>query len=100
MIVSDTFYTSTLNYATRPAIFPYAWRVLPFNYGYTCEPYSLAQQFNTEASVNVEAIENSNFAWEIFPNPSTTGTNLQISIASEQALKADIAIYNAQGQQL
>jgi hypothetical protein len=100
VIVSDTFYQSPLTYPTRPDIFPYAWRVMPFNYGYTCEQYSSAQSFNTDAAINVEFTENKLFGWEIFPNPSTLGTNLQISIASDEGLNADFSIYNAQGQRL
>lgn len=100
VIVSDTFYQSPINYPSRLAVFPYAWRVLPFNYGYSCTIYTPAQQFNTEATTNLNELGELAFDWEVFPNPTIAGHSLQIAIASSENTQAQISIYNAQGQRL
>ncbi len=98
VLLTDTQFIFNGQLPPRPAIFPYAWRVQPFNEGYTCTGFGNVINFNTfvPASVdNINAVESFN----IYPNPSINGASVRLEIVTnKENLNGFIKIYNSIGQ--
>jgi len=96
VLLTDTFYQTNRIFNPRPASFPYAWRVMPFNYGNTCRGYNQPINFNTvlsSAVANQEVFSE----WDIRPNPVNAGTSFKLFVPSLLTENTALSIYNASG---
>ncbi len=98
VLLTDTFYQTNRVFSPRPAIFPYAWRVYPFNYGNTCAGYSPVTYFNTVLSAAVEQAPELILNWDIYPNYTSAGNSFKIRISDILPQLATLNIYSATGQ--
>jgi hypothetical protein len=100
VILSDTFYNSPLNFPPRNALIPYGWRVLPYNYGYTCAPFSNTINFNTytrpvglEQKAAVPVLR-------LYPNPVLRGQSCVVDLQAEMEMQVEYQLFNSTGQSL
>jgi len=99
VMVTDTFFTSTLTYNPRISIFPYRWQVRPFNQGYSCAPLSTAHTFNTQNPTNLRTLEAvSHFGF--YPNPQVAGQGLTVEATADQVKEVRLHILSIAGQTL
>jgi hypothetical protein len=100
-LVTDTNFVYPTVLAPRIAVFPYAWRVMAFNQGYTCVYYSQPTNFNTSLVSSVaENEENTAFAFKISPNPVAKNTALQFTTTLAAENSGELQIFNALGQNI
>lgn len=99
-ITSDTFFQSSRYFPPRPAIFPYGWRVRPFNQSVTCVPFSSTQFFNTIIPSGMEITETEpNLEIDIMPSFVSKSQQLNLLFKTNiELLKLDF--YNVAGQRI
>jgi len=101
VLLTDTFYQSTRNYTPRLASFPYAWRVLPYNNGYTCAGFSPVRNFNTVLPSGLEpAMMEQTLQWDLLPNYTNAGQTIRVAITDVKIQHATLRIYSSTGQLL
>ena len=75
----------------------YLWKVMPFNDGYTCSPFSSLGKFRTGEGVNsvnqIEGVDD----WRVYPNPIEQGGMITISLEVSETVDATISIANMAG---
>ena len=96
VVLTDTFYQMNRTLQPRPASFPYAWRLMPYNYGNTCRGYNQPINFNTALSSSV-LVEDVFSEWDIRPNPVNVGTSLKLYVPVLSDQNVELNIYNAAG---
>lgn len=96
-VVSDTFFRPSATLAPRTNNFWYAWRVIPYNQGYTCRGYSLATRFNTSIVSATNTLDN-DWALRIYPVPAARNQSITIQLDAPTAERGELVIYNNLGQ--
>jgi len=97
ILLTDTSYISSLVYNPRISIFPYRWKVIPFNQSYTCAGQTPKQTFNTQTPTNLRAIENVS-SFNAYPNPLGSGQSLQLEATTTTITNTTLRLYNVTGQ--
>ncbi len=90
IITDNTFLEVSLEPEKR-----YYWRVRPFNRYATCTTTTTPSVFFTGNSAGETSLQ---LAWNVFPNPARTGTNLQLEINTERSFEARFELFNSVGQ--
>lgn len=100
VLLTDTFFLSSKSFTPRPASFPYAWRVMPFNYGNTCRGYNNPVYFNTVINTSIELIHQELPDWNILPNLIVAGQSFRLLIDDVLTQKTALNVYNSTGQRI
>ena len=77
----------------------YFWRVRPFTEFTTCTGYSDRGSFFTPMTTATNQLSELS-AWDISPNPVSTGEQINISVMASASFPAQIEIYNRLGQKV
>lgn len=99
VLLTDTFYVSPLTYAPRPSFLAYKWQIIPFNQSYTCTNVTPSNIFNTQIATSLNTVQLVNNV-TIYPNPSQTGTSLQVELKASQTITSTIKILSITGKEL
>ena len=99
VVLTDTFYQSTLNYPPRLSFLPYVWRVLPFNQSYSCAGLSIQQNFNTQTATMLQETETIEEV-SVFPNPLRAGEDIRMKIISKKTVELELRILTISGKEL
>ena len=75
----------------------YKWRVRPFNWGYTCAPYTTKEEFFTDDFIATDEIEGIESV-AIYPTLFNSQQTVNIEINAKTSLFTQLAIYNLAGQ--
>lgn len=97
LVLTDTTYTSNMYLAPKPPINPYSWKVVPFNYGYTCALPSITNSFNTEVVSGVDGVKHVHNL-QVYPNPVGRGQELQIELQLSKTDRINVQVYTSLGQ--
>ena len=97
VVVTDTFYQTSKLFTPRPNSFPYAWRVLPYNNGYTCTGFSQPRFFNSAISSDVSNVPLIEINWTLNPNIISAGSALKMQISDVDPQDIQMNIYSAAG---
>ncbi len=77
----------------------YYWRVIAYNASSFCAPPSATTSFNTNSTVGADDISNE-LGWDVFPNPTTTGTGFGVTMQANKLVDANISLITLTGQLL
>jgi hypothetical protein len=75
----------------------YYWRVRPFNEYVTCASSSPFRQLKTGGTSGTTSLTDVS-AWQISPNPTTSGNSVNISVQAAENFEATVSVFNTAGQ--
>ncbi len=100
VVTADTFYVSQHNFNPLPVGSPprYAWRVMPFNTGYTCAPLSATSMFGVEPYVaSVQELQDLG-TLKLFPQPAPAGMPIALEFNAPGYEEMPCQLVSANGQ--